>query len=119
MDHYLEIESWNPNDLVTFYEDLTPADWWEEDGGWRGSNDCNSLIGSDGQQFKPGLSKDERIWVFQTDICRSMYAEFDVSYRLFECVHCAVVFVLSCDASNVSNHIIPAITWGNIFPNAK
>ena len=33
---------------------------------------------SDGQQFHPDLSKDERIWVFQMDICRTLYAEFTV-----------------------------------------
>ena len=49
---------------------------WEVGGGYNGSNDCNTLRGTDGQQFHPDVSEDERLWIFQTDLCRVMFLEF-------------------------------------------
>ena len=43
------------------------------------TNICNWPRGTDGQQFHPYIEKEERLWIFQTDICRSLYMDFQVS----------------------------------------
>lgn len=77
MDRYLSMESWGPT-LYKLYDDLTPANWWTENGGYMGSNDCNALLGTDGQAFAPDIKKEDRLWIFTTDLCRSMFLEFKV-----------------------------------------
>ena len=42
------------------------------------TNLCNWPRGTDGQQFHPYIEKEERLWIFQTDICRSLYMDFQV-----------------------------------------
>ena len=73
MSEYYQIDKWGPlqDDL---YEDLSPARWWTRDGSYNGSNACNMLSGSDGQQFPPGIEDDDKLYVFATDICRSLFA---------------------------------------------
>ncbi|TKS84331.1 Lysosome membrane protein 2 85 kDa lysosomal membrane sialoglycoprotein [Collichthys lucidus] len=41
------------------------------------SNQSNSINGSDGSAFHPLLKKDERIYIFTPDLCRSIYMEFE------------------------------------------
>ncbi|XP_026153144.1 lysosome membrane protein 2-like isoform X2 [Mastacembelus armatus] len=43
---------------------------------WR-SNQSNSINGSDGSAFHPLLDKNERIYIFTPDLCRSIYMEFE------------------------------------------
>ena len=76
MSQYLQINRWGegPDDL---WEDLTPARWWTANGSYMGSNACNLLAGSDGQAFPPDVTDDKRYYIFATDICRSLYAEYD------------------------------------------
>ena len=73
MSEYYQIDKWGPlpNEL---YEDLTPARWWTNEGSYDDSNACNLLKGSDGQQFPPGVADDDKLYVFATDICRSLFA---------------------------------------------
>eukprot|EP00095_Tigriopus_kingsejongensis_P001807 maker-scaffold10_size831480-snap-gene-1.12 protein:Tk01807 transcript:maker-scaffold10_size831480-snap-gene-1.12-mRNA-1 annotation:"scavenger receptor class b member 1" len=75
LSQYLEIEKWGPS-IDVLYDDLTPAGWWKENGGWNGSNAANTLKGTDGQQVKPFVTEEDRVWLYQTDICRVLYAEF-------------------------------------------
>ena len=42
------------------------------------TNICNWPRGTDGQQFHPYIEKEERLWIFQTDICRSLFMDFQV-----------------------------------------
>ncbi|KAM9338044.1 lysosome membrane protein 2-like isoform 2-T2 [Symphorus nematophorus] len=41
------------------------------------SNQSNSINGSDGSAFHPLLNKDERIYIFTPDLCRSIYMEYE------------------------------------------
>ncbi|XP_034080005.1 lysosome membrane protein 2-like isoform X1 [Gymnodraco acuticeps] len=41
------------------------------------SNQSNSINGSDGSAFHPFLDKNERIYIFTPDLCRSIYMEFE------------------------------------------
>ena len=43
------------------------------------NNICNWPRGTDGQQFHPYIKKNDRLWIFQTDICRSLYMDYVVS----------------------------------------
>ncbi|XP_051268495.1 lysosome membrane protein 2 isoform X1 [Dicentrarchus labrax] len=41
------------------------------------SDQSNNINGSDGSAFHPLLNKDERIYIFTPDLCRSIYMEFE------------------------------------------
>ncbi|XP_062291265.1 lysosome membrane protein 2-like [Scomber scombrus] len=41
------------------------------------SNQSNSINGSDGSAFHPMLEKNERLYIFTPDLCRSIYMEFE------------------------------------------
>ena len=53
-----------------------PASWWSPMGptpslhraGYEGM--CRGIHGTDGQQFHPGLSQGEQLWLFSPDLCR-------------------------------------------------
>ena len=52
------------------------------------TNTCNWPRGTDGQQFHPYIEKKERLWIFQTDICRSLYMDFQVRHTtIFASLH--------------------------------
>ncbi len=56
--------------------------WWKKNGSYLGSNVCNKLEGTDGQQFQPGLKTDDKIVIFQTDLCRTMHMKFQVILKI-------------------------------------
>ncbi|XP_034048827.1 lysosome membrane protein 2-like isoform X2 [Thalassophryne amazonica] len=58
---YGRVETWKGQSQLTFWT----------------SNQSNSINGSDGSAFHPLLSKDERIYIFTPDLCRSIYMEFE------------------------------------------
>ncbi|KAM3599276.1 uncharacterized protein V6R79_002953 [Siganus canaliculatus] len=58
---YGRVETWKGESQLTFWK----------------SNQSNSINGSDGSAFHPLLSKDERLYVFTPDLCRSIYMEFE------------------------------------------
>ena len=74
-DEYLQINRWG-KDQENLWEDLTPASWWKENGGPNGSNACNFLKGSDGQQFPPYVKDTDKLYIFQTDVCRSLFITY-------------------------------------------
>uniref|UniRef100_A0A8C6M8I0 Scavenger receptor class B, member 2 n=1 Tax=Nothobranchius furzeri TaxID=105023 RepID=A0A8C6M8I0_NOTFU len=41
------------------------------------TNESNSIAGSDGSAFHPLLNKDERIYIFTPDLCRTIYMDFE------------------------------------------
>ncbi|TMS07940.1 lysosome membrane protein 2 isoform X1 [Larimichthys crocea] len=58
---YGRVETWQGQSRLTFWT----------------SNQSNSINGSDGSAFHPLLKKDERIYIFTPDLCRSIYMEFE------------------------------------------
>ncbi|CAF97173.1 unnamed protein product [Tetraodon nigroviridis] len=58
---YGRVETWKGQRQLTFWK----------------SNQSNSINGSDGSAFHPLLTKDERIYIFTPDLCRSIYMEFE------------------------------------------
>ena len=76
---YFEIERWgrHPRQI---YSDLTPQSWWREGGGFEGSNDCNALRGMDSSdgQFHALIQRDERLWIFDPQICRRIPLVYEV-----------------------------------------
>ncbi|XP_036972686.1 lysosome membrane protein 2-like isoform X1 [Acanthopagrus latus] len=58
---YGRVETWKGQSKLTFWT----------------SDQSNSINGSDGSAFHPLLTKDERIYIFTPDLCRSIYMEFE------------------------------------------
>ncbi|XP_034751593.1 lysosome membrane protein 2 isoform X1 [Etheostoma cragini] len=58
---YGRVETWKGQSQLTFWT----------------SNQSNSINGSDGSAFHPLLNKNERIYVFTPDLCRSIHMEFE------------------------------------------
>ncbi|XP_038130928.1 lysosome membrane protein 2-like isoform X1 [Cyprinodon tularosa] len=58
---YGRIETWKGQRQLTFWS----------------TNESNSISGSDGSAFHPFLSKDERLYIFTPDLCRTIYMEFE------------------------------------------
>jgi len=46
------------------------------DGNKLGNNTCNILRGTDGNQFPPGVPKDNPLWIFNPAPCRSIFVEY-------------------------------------------
>lgn len=55
---------------VFTYNNVTELKYWR-------SNYCNMINGSDGSQFKPGLSKTDSVHVFSADLCRSITLTYE------------------------------------------
>ena len=72
LGNYNQLDKWGPLPGV-LYDDLTPAKWWQSNGGYDGSNACNLLKGSNGLQFPPGVTDKDKLYVFNTDVCRSLF----------------------------------------------
>ncbi|KAM7392689.1 hypothetical protein PAMA_007691 [Pampus argenteus] len=58
---YGRVETWKGQRALTFWT----------------TNQSNSINGSDGSAFHPLLKKNERIYIFTPDLCRSIYMEFE------------------------------------------
>lgn len=58
---YGQVETWKGQSQLTFWT----------------SNQSNSINGSDGSAFHPLIDKNERIYIFTPDLCRSIYMEFE------------------------------------------
>jgi len=59
--------------------------WWvnpDADGNTGENCTCNLLKGTDGQQFPPGVDKDERLWIFNTAPCRSVFMDFQEKQKI-------------------------------------
>jgi len=92
-------ESWDRHTMITKYgKDLASLEgslanakalstrgeakwgsWWtypDADGNRGENSTCNQLKGTDGQQFPPGVDKNERLWIFNTAPCRSVFMDF-------------------------------------------
>lgn len=68
-EKYCQVSSYNGQQRL-------PATWWSPMGptpslhraGYEGM--CRGIHGTDGQQFHPGLSEGEELWLFTPDLCR-------------------------------------------------
>lgn len=58
---YGRVETWKGQSQLSFWT----------------SNQSNSINGSDGSAFHPLLEKNERIYIFTPDLCRSIHMEFE------------------------------------------
>uniref|UniRef100_A0A8C1DXS1 Uncharacterized protein n=1 Tax=Cyprinus carpio carpio TaxID=630221 RepID=A0A8C1DXS1_CYPCA len=64
---FARIDKWNGNSSLN---------WWSTEG-------CNRINGTDGASFHPVITKTEKLYIFSSDLCRSIYAQYesDVSVR--------------------------------------
>ncbi|KAG9509931.1 Lysosome membrane protein 2 [Fragariocoptes setiger] len=64
-DRFMQIDSWN---------NMTQLNVWPKGG--PSGNACNTIQGTDGSQFHPGLKRDTRLYVFSPEVCRSLQLEY-------------------------------------------
>ncbi|KAK3099881.1 hypothetical protein FSP39_011128 [Pinctada imbricata] len=60
VDHFVEIQRWNGENKLSFW--TTPT--------------CNMINGTDGTLFPPFVDKSQTLYIFSSDICRSIYTTF-------------------------------------------
>ena len=53
---------------VHSWDDETELSFWKNDTG----SMCNAIQGTDGSTFHPDIKKDEKIHIFNRDLCRSL-----------------------------------------------
>ncbi|XP_076020009.1 lysosome membrane protein 2c [Genypterus blacodes] len=60
------------------YKDFARVDTWngESSLSWWTSDDCNMINGTNGASFHPVVSKNDLLYMFSSDLCRSLYAEY-------------------------------------------
>lgn len=67
------------------YQDFARIDKWNGQSSldWWSTDYCNMINGTDGASFHPIITKTEKLYIFTSDLCRSLYAvyESDVSVR--------------------------------------
>ncbi|KAM9735347.1 lysosome membrane protein 2c [Menidia menidia] len=67
------------------YKDFARVASWrgESSLNWWTSDECNMINGTNGASFHPIITKNERLYMFSSDLCRSLYAlyEDDVTVR--------------------------------------
>jgi len=81
----LEEETSQNNMMNTLYDakakkwEKSGDRWWnlqaDVEGNKLGDNSCNILKGTDGNQFPPGVSKENSLWLFNPAPCRSIFVE--------------------------------------------
>ncbi|CAG0902808.1 unnamed protein product, partial [Cyprideis torosa] len=58
------------------YSDVLPASYWLGNKSDSSDSECHKIIGTDGTMFHPNMDKDEKVYIFNTDLCRSIYAVY-------------------------------------------
>ncbi|EFX72214.1 hypothetical protein DAPPUDRAFT_326408 [Daphnia pulex] len=65
---FADIEAWGRNQ-----EKLSPyLTFWPGEKSY-----CNEIQGTDGTVFPYGIDVDDKIWIYQTDLCRSIYVVYE------------------------------------------
>ncbi|XP_068429658.1 lysosome membrane protein 2c isoform X2 [Clinocottus analis] len=61
------------------YKDFARVDTWNGDSklSWWTSDECNKINGTNGASFHPIITKDETLYMFSSDLCRSLYVLFE------------------------------------------
>ncbi|KAK2819067.1 hypothetical protein Q5P01_024628 [Channa striata] len=61
------------------YKDFARVDTWngESSLNWWTSDECNMINGTNGASFHPVITKDEMLYIFSSELCRSLYALYE------------------------------------------
>lgn len=61
------------------YKDFARVDTWngESSLNWWTSDECNMINGTNGASFHPIVTKNETLYMFISDLCRSLYAKYE------------------------------------------
>ncbi|XP_030598491.1 lysosome membrane protein 2c [Archocentrus centrarchus] len=61
------------------YKDFSRVDTWKGESSlsWWTSDECNMINGTTGTSFHPVISKNEMLYIFSSDLCRSLYAAYE------------------------------------------
>ncbi|XP_044031149.1 lysosome membrane protein 2c [Siniperca chuatsi] len=61
------------------YKDFAKVDTWngESSLNWWTSDECNMINGTNGASFHPVITKNETLYMFSSDLCRSLYAMYE------------------------------------------
>ncbi|XP_071321536.1 lysosome membrane protein 2c [Trachinotus anak] len=61
------------------YKDFARVDTWngESSLNWWTSDECNMINGTNGASFHPIITKTETLYMFSSDLCRSLYALYE------------------------------------------
>ncbi|XP_060746357.1 lysosome membrane protein 2c [Tachysurus vachellii] len=61
------------------YQDFTRVDLWRGQSmlDWWTTDQCNMINGTNGATFHPIINKTEKLYMFSSDLCRSIYAIFE------------------------------------------
>ncbi|XP_072517666.1 lysosome membrane protein 2c [Salminus brasiliensis] len=61
------------------YQDFARVDLWRGKSSldWWSTDECNMINGTNGASFHPIISKTEKLYMFSSDLCRSLYATFE------------------------------------------
>ncbi|KAF7661796.1 hypothetical protein LDENG_00254830 [Lucifuga dentata] len=60
------------------YKDFARLDTWNDKSSlsWWTTDECNMINGTNGASFHPIITKNETLYMFSSDLCRSLYAEY-------------------------------------------
>ncbi|KAK2872218.1 hypothetical protein Q8A67_022115 [Cirrhinus molitorella] len=66
------------------YQDFARIDEWNGQStlNWWSTEGCNMINGTDGASFHPIIKKTEKLYIFSSDLCRSIYAQFESEVRV-------------------------------------
>ncbi|KAF4077037.1 hypothetical protein AMELA_G00203520 [Ameiurus melas] len=61
------------------YQDFARVDLWRDQSSleWWNTDQCNMINGTNGATFHPIITKTEKLYMFSSDLCRSIYATFE------------------------------------------
>lgn len=61
------------------YKDFAKVDTWNGKSSldWWTTNECNMINGTNGASFHPIITKNETLYMFSSDLCRSLYAVYE------------------------------------------
>lgn len=76
LDKYQKVLEFNGNSRL-------PEGWWPnfghspnaDDSGMKGV--CHDIVGTDGLAFSPGITEDDTLWLFNDQLCRSIWLKYD------------------------------------------
>lgn len=62
INRFTKIEKWSDKSKVNF---------------WEPGSFCNDINGTDGSQFNPGVKRTDVLYIFSSELCRSIYIEYE------------------------------------------